>query len=257
MTQFNEPDSAASGVFTGEVYFKRITALEPIRRIRSSFQSLVLALSRPGDRLFDFGAGPGIDALFFAQRGFSVDAYDIDPEMRRFFKQHCKVYLDSGHIHLEGGGFRDFLARAGAESGHSIDLIISNFAPLNQVEDLPELFSKFHSLTGPKGRVLVSVLNPVFLGDMRSCVWWRNLPRLWRYGESMIAGGNAPRHTRWRLDRFNALSAPYFVLSRAYQQISPHNQMAPGGVDLRRGVGSAWLHMLRSRFVTLLFEKIA
>jgi len=53
-------------------------------------------------------------------------------------------------IHLEVDGVR------------GVDLITSNFAPLNLIEDLPELFEKFHALTGPGGRVLASVLSPVF-----------------------------------------------------------------------------------------------
>ena len=75
---------------TGAVYFQRIKALEVNRRVRATFQDVVLGMAPPGAMLFDFGAGPGIDARFFAERGFTVGAYDIDPRMREFFREYCR-----------------------------------------------------------------------------------------------------------------------------------------------------------------------
>src|SRR6202790_645831 len=96
---------------TGAEYFQRINSRERNRRVRSAFQDLVLEIAPPGAALFDFGAGPGIDARFFAERGFTVEAYDVDANMREFFALYCRNFIDSGRITLECGGYREFLAR--------------------------------------------------------------------------------------------------------------------------------------------------
>jgi len=95
------PGSPLYKTHTGAEYFKRITALESDRRIRSAFQDLVLRIAPPGASLFDFGAGPGIDARFFAERGFTIGAYDADPKMCEFFSSHCRDLIDSSRVTLE------------------------------------------------------------------------------------------------------------------------------------------------------------
>jgi len=101
----------------------------------------------------------------------------------------------------------------------------------------------------------VSVLNPCFLGDMKSRWWWRNAPRLWRDGHVFVSGSQAPPHTRRRLAEFAALSAPYFVLSRVYRGSPSHRAALERGVDMVRGARWAWLRLIPSQFMTLLFER--
>jgi hypothetical protein len=72
--------------------------------------------------------------------------------MREFFADHCRDLIDSGSVTLDGSAYGEFLTRTAADSGRRADLVISNFAPLNLVDDLRELFAKFHALTGPKGK---------------------------------------------------------------------------------------------------------
>jgi SAM-dependent methyltransferase len=223
----------------GAEYVRQINTQESDRRTRSAFRDLVLSIAPPGAKLFDFGAGPGIDARFFAERGFTIDAYDVDPRMREFFTDHCRDLIDSGSVTLDGSAYREFLARRTADSGRRADLIISNFAPLNLVDDLRELFAKFHALTVPKGKVLASVLNPCFIGDLRSRYWWRGAPRLWRDGELFLPGPQAP-HYRRLLRNFHAMSAPHFRLTRVLRQ---------------RDGRFAWLPIARCRYTFLLFEK--
>jgi SAM-dependent methyltransferase len=227
----------------GAEYVRQITAQETDRRTRSAFRDLVLKLAPPGARLFDFGAGPGIDARFFAERGFTVDAYDVDSRMREFFADHCRDLIDLGSVTLDGSVYGEFLTRTAAPGGHRADLVISNFAPLNLVDDLRGLFAKFHALTGPDGKILASVLSPCFIGDMRSRLWWRGAPRLWRDGELFLPGPQAP-YFRRLLRNFRTVSAPHFTLSRVFPST---------GIEFKRD--SVWLHIARCRYVFLLFEK--
>jgi cyclopropane fatty-acyl-phospholipid synthase-like methyltransferase len=246
------PDSASH---TGAAYFERITAREVNRRMRSTFQNLVLGMAPPGATLLDFGAGPGIDARFFAERGFVVEAYDVDPQMCEFFASHCRELIDSGRVTLDCTGYREFLGRKTLITGRSADLVISDFAPLNQVDDLPELFAKFHAITGTHGKLLLSVLTPYFVDDLKTRRWWRNAPRLWRDGHFFVPGGGAPPHTRRRLADFRALSSPYFTLTRVFCALPANSKRGANGIDLIHGGRYAWLHLARSRFMILLFEK--
>lgn len=242
---------------TGAVYFKQITASETDRRMRSAFQELVLRIAPPGAALFDFGAGPGIDARFFAERGFSVEAYDFDPKMCDFFADYCRQFIDSGQVTLDRSGYREFLARETLIGGRPADLVISNFAPLNQVEELPELFAKFHAVTGPTGKLLVSVLTPYFVNDMMFRGWWLSASRLWLDGYLAVPAGGAPAHTRRRLANFKALSSPYFTLTRVFPALPPSSKRRANGIDVSRGSLFAWLHLATTRFMFLLFEKRA
>jgi SAM-dependent methyltransferase len=235
-------------------YVRQITKFDSDRLARSAFQDLVLEIAPPGAALFDFGAGPGIDARFFAERGFTVEAYDVDANMREFFALYCRNFIDSGRITLECGGYREFLARKTSGPGRRADLIISNFAPLNLVDDLRELFAKFHTLTGPNGQVLASVLNPFFIGDMRHRWWWRRAPRLWRDGHFSLPSPQGPVMSR-RPAEFAALSAPHFRLARVFRGLPTHRGSPSKGIDVSHSSRYAWLHVATSRFMFLLFEK--
>jgi SAM-dependent methyltransferase len=251
---FDVRGSVPPKTLTGAEYVRQITSLESDRRARSAFQDLVLRIAPPGAALFDFGAGPGIDARFFAECGFPVEAYDVDPKMREFFTAYCRDLIDSGRVTLDGGTYREFLTRKTATAGHRADLIISNFAPLNLVDDLHELFAKFHELTGPDGKVLASVLSPYFIGDMRYRWWWRNAPRLWRDGHYFMPGPQAP-HIRRRLADFIALSSPYFKLASVFRGLPSYRAQHSGGVNSSSGSRYAWCRAATSRFMFLLFEK--
>jgi SAM-dependent methyltransferase len=237
----------------GAEYVRQITSLESDRRARSAFHGLVLQMAPPEAVLFDFGAGAGIDERFFAERGFTITAYDVDPRMREYLSVHCRDLIDAGRVTLESGDYPEFLARKTAVAGR-VDLVISNFAPLNLVDDLQALFAKFHELTGSNGKVLASVLNPYFIGDMPFRWWWRTLPRLRRDGHLFMPGPQAP-HIRRTLFEFRALSSPYFRLARVFRGLPPYWGKHSSGVDVRHGGQCAWLHVVTSRFMFLLFEK--
>jgi SAM-dependent methyltransferase len=224
----------------GAEYFKSITSVESDRRARASFQDLVPKVAPPGAALFDFGAGAGIDARFFAERGFTVEAFDIDPRMRDFFSEYCRDQIETGRIALNVCDYRQFLAFEPADGEPRIDLVICNFAPLNLIDDLRVLFAKFAALTTANGRILASVLNPYFMGDLKFTWWWRNAPRLWRRGHYFLPGPQAPHHRRG-VANFAALSAPHFRIVRTFPG-------TPGSIGAR-------LQYFTSRYVFILFEK--
>jgi SAM-dependent methyltransferase len=208
----------------------------------------------PGGSVFDFGAGTGMDARFYAEQGLTVEAYDVDPNMCAYFTEFCRDLIDAGRVTLDRGTYREFLVRNGLNAGLRVDLVTANFAPLNLIADLRELFAKFHSLTGPDGKVLVSVLSPYFVGDMKYAWWWRNALRLRRHGHYSVQGSHAPIIRR-RLAEFAVHSAPYFTLKRVFPGLPPIWARNPSGVEVPGGTRYAWLCTIRSLFMFLLFEK--
>lgn len=243
-----------SEAHTGARYVEAISALPSDRLARAAFQDLVLRIARPGAALFDFGAGPGIDARFYAERGFTVGAYDVDPGMCDYFSVHCRELIQAGQIALHTGTYPDFLASETPRDAPGVDLVTSNFAPLNLVEDLQGLFLKFHTLTAPDGKVLASVLNPYFVGDLRYRWWWSNCLRLWRNGNFAVPGAQGSI-VRRRLADFAAQSAPHFTLRRVFPGTPSYRDRHPDGIDMKRHGSRAWLQLTTSRFMFLLFEK--
>ena len=237
---------------TGAQYVAQLTARESDRRARDAFRGLVLRIAQPGARLFDFGCGPGIDARFYAERGFQVRAYDVDPEQCDYFASECRDLIEARRVTLERGAYEDFLAHD--HSGNGIDLVTANFAPLNLIEDLHELFAAFHELTAPGGHVLASVLSPYFVGDLRYPWWWRNLKALTRNGHFSVPGAQVPIRRR-RLADFAAQSVPYFDLEEVFPGLPARRVREVEGLPVGSGMRRAWLRLTACRFMFLLFTR--
>jgi SAM-dependent methyltransferase len=237
---------------SGAQYVSQLTAGESDRGARAAFRGLVLRIAQPGATLFDFGCGPGMDARFYAERGFQVRAYDVDPKQCDYFASECHDLIEARRVTLERGSYEAFLARD--RSGDPVDLITANFAPLNLIEDLHELFAAFHELTYPGGRVLASVLSPYFVGDLRYPWWWRNLRALKRTGHFSVPGVQAPICRR-RLADFAAQSVPYFDLEEVFPGLPARRVREVEGLPVRSGMRRAWLRLAACRFMFLLFAR--
>lgn len=232
----------------GEEYVAAINALESDRRARQAFQDLVLKIAAPGSCIFDFGAGPGIDAKFYAGHGFKVVAYDVDASMCESFARHCQREIEAGQIHLCQGAYREFVDVhvPALRRQYDIGVATANFAPLSLIDDPHELFAKLHALTGPKAKFLASVLNPSFIGDLRYGWWWANRVTYARQGHFSVAG-TATNIFRRSLHNFAALAAPYFLLECTLRGL-PGADSAP-----LRSCGR-WA-LATSRYLFLLFAK--
>jgi SAM-dependent methyltransferase len=238
--------SDGNKLLTGEDYSAAILSGRADRTARRAFQATVVRIATAGATILDFGAGTGIDAKTYAERGYRVLAYEPDPRMCEAFRRYCRQGLQGQQIELLECDYRDFLSSELEFAGRSIDLVTANFAPLNLVEDLNELFGRLRSITAPNARILASVLSPLFIGDIRYRWWWRNLPQMLRLGHFTFRG--AAIVTRRSPANLAALAAPYFTLAGVGRHL-------PKG-RLHRKVTPLWSPtLLASRYTILLFEK--
>jgi SAM-dependent methyltransferase len=243
-----------SAAHAGAEYVRAMRQRESDRQAREAFQSLALRLVAPGGSIFDFGAGAGLDARFFAEQGLCVRVYDSDPRMRQYLAETCRDLIDVGCIVQETGEYADFLARAPARDAPRADLVIANFAPLDLIDDLPVLFEKFHALTAPSGGLLASVLSPYFLGDLTLGWRWRGMIGQWRTGKLIVPGARGSVIRR-RLPSFAADCAPGFKLERVFRGLPPRDAAEAAGIDFALSSRTAWLHLTRCRFMFLLFRR--
>lgn len=238
---------------TGAEYVRLLTAQESDRRARAAFRGRALALSAPGQRLYDFGAGPGLDARYYAEHGRIVEAYDVDPDMCAYFSEYCADLIAGGAVTLHPDSFPQFLASPARAPARQVDLVTSNFAPLNLVEDLDALFTSFAALTRPGAAVLASVLSPYHLGDLRYRWWWGNLRRLIAHGSYAVEGSQGPIWRR-RLSEYAALCAPRFTLERVFRCTArAAHATDESGIEPRSPL--AFARLSTSRFIFLLFRR--
>jgi SAM-dependent methyltransferase len=136
------------------------------RGLRECFWRRADAELAPGSRLLDFGAGSGLDAEHFAARGLHVTAYEPSAGMLAMLRERCAAQVGSGAVVPLGGTFDELEA---ALSGiPPFDGVVCNFAVFSMVARLAPVFRLFGRVVRPGGRVLISIQNPWYPGDVRS-----------------------------------------------------------------------------------------
>ena len=231
----------------GEAYVTAITAHDSDREARQAFRDLVLSNAAPGSCIFDFGAGPGLDAKFYARHGFRVVAYDVDARMCSYFARHCSSEIEAGSIALYQCDYPEFLDRKvrAIRDAYPVTVVTANFAPLSLIDDPHELFAGLHTLTRPNAILIASVLNPSFIGDMKYLWWWANRSNYRRQGQFHMAGASGNIYRR-SFTNFTAQAAPYFSLRHIARGL-PDNRPTHG---ICRRLG-----LLTSQFTFLVFAR--
>lgn len=230
----------------GDEYFAAMALHESDRRARAAFLDLVSNFLQPGDIIFDFGCGPGIDAKFYAQGGFRVFAFDVDARMRESMARYCEGEIASGKVVLlAAASYSDFLDSGGEPVNPRADIVTANFAPVNLVDDPHRLFEKFHEITKPHAKALISVLNPYYVGDMRYSWWWKHSVAFMLRGYYAVTNGqtNVYRRSPRQLE---VAAAPFFELKSVSRGL-------PG--KTYRNWPSRWYALISSQYLFLHFER--
>jgi SAM-dependent methyltransferase len=127
--------------------------------MRDKLRMEVLARARPGARLLDLGCGTGIDAGWFAGRGYSVIGVDLSPEMVRQARRRIARAGLADRASAEVAEIASLSPGAGL-----FDVAYSNFGPLNCVVDLGAASRAIASRLTPGGVLIASVMG-------RLCPW--------------------------------------------------------------------------------------
>ncbi len=131
-----------------------------IQRMRAYLWRAVLSLFPRGARLLDLGCGTGIDAVYFATRGFDLVATDWSPQMVARSRIRVLEAGLSAKIRVERIGIQELDRLEGVQ----FDGIYSDLGPLNCVPDLRAVARDCAALLKPNGRLVASVMG-------RTCPW--------------------------------------------------------------------------------------
>lgn len=179
--------------------------------VRGAFLSLVVETVGPGGLLLDFGCGTGTDARWYAERGYRVIAYDTSSAMIEELKVKCSAQIARGEILPYHGRHEAFLKQ---ELRLRPNAVVSNFAVLSSITDLPRLFAAWAEQVAPEGYVVVSVLNPFFWEHMLRWSWWRTFVRSLRKGLIIWTSPNGPNTYLYFPKTLTAAASPHFVKLR-------------------------------------------
>lgn len=186
---------------TGEQYHTVILNSRRDRLVRERFQKMALKLLAKGADVLDFGAGTGIDAKAYASHGHPTFVYEPSEAMREYLEHHCRDEIS-----------RKTITKVGSPLACTVQAVTANFAVLNHIADHQLLFEEFSRVVRRDGFVLISMLNPYYLGDARYGWWRSNLMNLMRSGRYAIASeSHIHRFTPRVVAR---AAAPYFRLER-------------------------------------------
>ena len=171
-----EPDYAQNAAFHDRLaaeYDRRLTRNPHDALARQAFRDLVTRYVPSGGVLLDFGCGTGLDAHYYARRGYRVLAYDSSAGMVSQLARRCAAEVAAGQVHACSFEYAAF--PGGLPPWPAPQAIAMNFAVLNSVRDLEPLFGRFRELLQPGGWLMMSVLNPLHWSKVKMPAWWRNI----------------------------------------------------------------------------------
>lgn len=145
------------------------------RWIRRAFQGLVAESAPPGSLLLDFGCGTGLDAAWYAARGYRVLAYDVSAGMLEQLHRRCAAHIAGRVVIPLAAPFADFASMIARQPRP--DAVVANYGVLNAMDRPRVFFDVVAPLLATGAPLIVSVLNPFYWRDIRRWWWWAALRR--------------------------------------------------------------------------------
>ena len=122
-------------------------------------------LFRPGERALDLGCGTGEDAVRLVRAGLRVRAIDASGEMVRIARARG---VDAQQMAIEDCALLN----------DRFDAVLSNFGPLNCVEDLAATRPTLSRLIRPGGYLAICVMGPFCMWEIAWELLRRGRPRV-------------------------------------------------------------------------------
>jgi ubiquinone/menaquinone biosynthesis C-methylase UbiE len=146
-----EAFSKQSGVFD-QLYGKDGV----IRYKRERVRKHMLDRLKPGSKLLELNCGTGEDALFFAQKGFTVHATDISEAMLSVLDEKSG-FLKGLHLTTEQCSFTQLTQ---LKNHGPFDAVYSNFGGLNCTGELDKVLVSLTPLVKPGGLITMVIISP-------------------------------------------------------------------------------------------------
>jgi SAM-dependent methyltransferase len=212
---------AARGFSAKAAEYDSLAVSHPVVRwLRARVRGLVEENLTPGGSILEINAGSGLDAAYFAAKGYQVHATDIAPGMLEAIAAKALAPEVGGRLTWEALSFAD-LDRV---SGGSYDLVFSNLGGLNCVSDLGLVTRSLPSLLRPGGAIVFVVMPPVCPWELAQVLrgHWRTASRrLRKHGTiANVEGARVPvwYHSPGKLkralgSRFRTVSLRCFCLA--------------------------------------------
>jgi len=128
--------------------------------LRARFREEILSQLKPGAAILELNCGTGMDALFFAEKGFKILATDNAPGMLEKLDQKIAFKNMKEEITTLRCSFNDIRTIQNKKFDH----IISNFGGLNCTNRLDQVLEQFSELLNPGGKATLMIMP-------RVCPW--------------------------------------------------------------------------------------
>jgi ubiquinone/menaquinone biosynthesis C-methylase UbiE len=128
---------------------------------RQRVREHILDYLRPGSSMLELNCGSGEDAVFFAQKGFSVHATDISTGMLDVMKEKIKGSPLSQKINIEQCSFTEL---GSLQNRGPYDHVYSNFGGLNCTDELDTVLHSIDPLLKPSGVATLVIIS-------KFCLW--------------------------------------------------------------------------------------
>jgi ubiquinone/menaquinone biosynthesis C-methylase UbiE len=125
--------------------------------MRSQIRHLVQQQLAPGASILEINAGSGLDALYFATKGYRVHATDVAPGMLDALSEKARRPEAGGRLTHQALSNQDL----NAVTGGPYDLVFSNLGGLNCTDDPAAVTRHFPAVLEPDGAAVLVVMPPL------------------------------------------------------------------------------------------------
>ena len=139
-----------------EIFDKYEEQNEILKWMRYVTRTHVLRHLKNGDEILEINSGTGLDAVFFAGKGFKVHCTDISEGMLKKLRSKINNYNFSRLITWQQLSFTEL----DKLSGRVFDYLFSNFGGLNCSSDLKSVFIHFKKILKPQSKVTLVIIPP-------------------------------------------------------------------------------------------------
>ena len=184
---------------------------------REQFQNLVLSYVPLNHVLVDFGAGTGIDAVFYAKSGYDVILYEPSQGMRRVAEYKIRKSGLSPKINIIENTFEDLLETI-AKQQRKVS-IVSNFGAINHMPIRNNQIGQLATAVSTEGYFIHYILKPFYIGFMKKPSFKRGILKILLGGIISIRDGNTDLML-FRVKYMKDLLAKNFELLRTKKSFS-------------------------------------